>query len=249
MAQYHFGSGTLITRRTDLANTQPAYLGVLKSVDIDIDRVLKKLVGQNQSPVAIASSEFNVKGKAKFAQFKMSQYNNVILGGTQTTGLLQMATNEAATIPTTPFQVTVANSATFTQDLGVFDSTTGTQLTPVASGPVTGQYSVSGSGVYTFAAADTGKGVLIFYNYTAVSGGVKTVMSNQLAGVQPSFQVNLQQSFTVGGVAKVLNMQLNSCVADKLTMSFKNQDFAENDFSFEAFADTSGNIFTLSTSE
>lgn len=251
MPQYHFGSGTVIGKRTDASNTTPAFLGVLQSVDIEIDRELKKLMGQYQSPVAIASAALNIKGKAKFAQFRMSTYNNLMLGMTQATGQLQMAVAETATIPTTPYQVTVAQSATFAGDLGVFFSSSGVPLTLVASAPATGQYSVnSATGVYTFAAADTGLGVQIYYNYNVAGTGVKTTIVNQLAGNQPTFQLNLKNSFTpVGSTSKDIVLQLNACVASKLTLPFKNQDFAVQELDFEAFADASGNIGTIATVE
>jgi hypothetical protein len=38
MTQYAFGSGTLIGKRTDVANTPPALLGTLESVSLDFDR-------------------------------------------------------------------------------------------------------------------------------------------------------------------------------------------------------------------
>lgn len=71
---------------------------------------------------------------------------------------------EAYTIPGTPYQVSVvnANSAIFS-DLGVVYAG-GAALTKVGSAPAAGQYSVA-AGVYTFAAADSGKAVSITYGY------------------------------------------------------------------------------------
>lgn len=70
---------------------------------------------------------------------------------------------EAATIPlSTPWQVTPAQSAKFSCDhLVTFAD--GTALTRVSSAPAAGQYSVSATGIYTFAAADQGKAVTIGY--------------------------------------------------------------------------------------
>ncbi len=67
--------------------------------------------------------------------------------------------NEAATIPTSPYQITASQPlGTWAQDDGV------TGYTKVTGSPTTGQYSVN-AGVYTFAAADTGNDVLINYSY------------------------------------------------------------------------------------
>ncbi len=71
--------------------------------------------------------------------------------------------NEAWTIPTTPYQVTVnAPYGSWAVDQGV--TLNGVAMTPVSGTPASGQYSVSG-GQYTFAAADSGKAVLISYSY------------------------------------------------------------------------------------
>ncbi len=74
-------------------------------------------------------------------------------------------TGEAWTIPATPFQITATQPwGNWGSDQGVTFAATGVALTQVASGPTAGQYAVA-AGVYTFAAADVGKAVLISYGY------------------------------------------------------------------------------------
>jgi hypothetical protein len=97
-------------------------------------------------------------------------------------------TNTSASEPITISATThsVSNSSTFAQDLGVavqsaysitandFGSSgpatlSGTQwaaMSPVASSPASGQYSVDGSGNYTFNSADIGKTITINYTYS-----------------------------------------------------------------------------------
>jgi hypothetical protein len=74
---------------------------------------------------------------------------------------------EAAAVPVSPYQVTAAApQGPFSADLGVTNAATGAALTKIASGtPSTGQYKVDASGVYTFAAADQGAGVLLSYSF------------------------------------------------------------------------------------
>ncbi len=73
------------------------------------------------------------------------------------------STSETGTIPATPFQITAAQvQGTWGQDDGL--TINGVAGVPVASSPATGQYSVA-AGVYTFAAADTGKAVVMNYSY------------------------------------------------------------------------------------
>lgn len=74
---------------------------------------------------------------------------------------------EAGVIPATPFKIQAAQLyGAWAADGGV-SFATGVALVPIASGtPATGQYIVDpATGIYTFAAADTGKAVLISYSY------------------------------------------------------------------------------------
>ena len=82
-------------------------------------------------------------------------------------------TNEAQTIPSSPFTLPpLAPYGTWATDQGVTFAATGQALTAIASGvPVAGQYLPPAPDlpsprlVYTFAAADTGKGVLLSYGF------------------------------------------------------------------------------------
>ncbi|MCE9561887.1 MAG: hypothetical protein K8U57_07520 [Planctomycetes bacterium] len=244
MTAYAFGSGTLIGVRTDIANQTPAVFGVVQDAEIDFDFSLKELIGQYQAPVAIARGALKITGKAKAARIYGSMYNSLFFAQTQATGGILQAVNESGSIPTTPYQITVANSSGFLTDLGVFNATTGVQLTRVASGPTTGQYSVS-AGVYTFAAADTGLALVINYSYSTNSGATKITLANQLQGSAPTFQINLAETYN----SKVLNIQLNANVASKLSFPFKNQDFVVNDFEWQSMADAAGNIGYITCSE
>lgn len=246
MAAYSFGSGTLVGVRTDIANATPSQFGVLQDVQIDFSATLKELMGQNQFAVAVARSSMKVTGKIKSAKIVASVYNNLFFGQTSATGAILQVSNEAGTIPGTPFQITVVNAATFATDLGVLNAVTGIALTKVASAPATGQYSVNAAtGVYTFAAADTTLAMLVSYSYTAVSGATKITIANQLQGAAPTFQMNLAETYN----SKVLNFQLNACVANKLSFPLKNSDWSINDIEFQAFADAAENVGYMTTSE
>lgn len=244
MTAYSFGSGTLVGVRTDLANQTPAIFGVVQDVEIDFSFSLKELVGQYQAPVAIGRGAMKIQSKAKSARIYSALYNSLFFGQTQATGALLQAVNEAGTIPGTPYQVTVANSAAWVTDLGVFYASTGVQFTRVASAPAAGQYSVA-AGVYTFAAADTGLAVVINYTYTSNSGAQKITLSNQLMGAGPTFQLNIAETYN----SKVLNIQLNANVASKLSFPFKNQDFTINDFEWQSLTDAAGNLGYITCSE
>jgi hypothetical protein len=197
-------------------------------------------------PVAAGGGEFKIAGKAKFARLQATQINNLFLGQTLTANsMLEMTTGESDTVASGA--VTVANSATFAEDFGVFYASTGAQLTPVASSPAQGQYSVSG-GVYSFNSTDNGAAVLIYYSYT-VSSGNKISLVNQLTGPLPTFEITLKETFNYYSSTKDLVIKLNACVSPKLSLPFSNQKFTVAEFDFQALADASNNIGTISLSE
>ena len=249
MTQYTFGSGTLIGKRTDVANTPPALLGTLQDISVDFDRKLETLLGQYNFPVAIGGGEFKITGKAKFARLQATQLNNLFLGQTLTAAsTLEMTTGEAATTATTSF--TVTNGSTFTEDFGLFYAATGIQLTPVASAPAAGQYipGAVGVGTYTIAAGDENVALLVYYQYT-LSSGNKIALANQLMGPVPVFEIALKESFTYFGVAKDIVLKLNACCSSKLSLPFANQKFTIAEMDFQAFADASNNIGTIGMTE
>ena len=251
MTQFVFGSGTLIGKRTDVANTPPALIGTLQDVSLDFDRKVETLLGQYNMAVAAGGGEFKIAGKAKFARMQATTFNNLFLGQTLTSaGMLEMATAEAATSATTSF--TVSNGATFTEDFGLYYANTGVQLTPVPSGPATGQYiaGAQGVGTYTIAAGDENTALLVYYGYTTSTAGQnKIVMANQLMGPVPLFEVSLKETFNYFGTQKDLVVKLNACFSPKLSLAFSNQKFTIPEMDFQAIADASNNIGTIGITE
>jgi hypothetical protein len=253
MTAINFGVGTIIGRRTDTTNPTPAFMGIMQDIQIDFDQTLKELMGQYKMAVDVAPANMKVTGKAKFAKIQANLMNDLMFGQTLTTAAGQtMAAGEAASIPATPgpYTVTVTHAATFKEDLGVFYASNGKQLTRVASAPATGQYSVvETTGVYTFAAADQGLAVTFYYTYT-VTTLQQISMANQLLGVGPTFEVNIQESYTNNaGVTNQIFLKLNACRSSKLSLPFKNIDYTVQEFDFQAFADQSNNWGLLAMTE
>ncbi|HWK45128.1 MAG TPA: hypothetical protein VNT30_10420 [Stellaceae bacterium] len=243
--QVVFGSGQLFGTRTDIANASPTRFGALQDISIDFSKDLKELYGQNQVAIALAAGKLKISGKAKFAQVNGKLLNDLFFGQTSTAGQTATASAEAGAIPATPFTVTAANATNFVADLGVYYAATGLPLTRLASGtPITGQYTVA-AGIYTFAAADTGLGVLLNYAYTVAGTGTTLTLTNQLMGVTPLFSVNFTQTFQ----GKQVNLKLNACASQKLTFATKIDDFVIPEFDFLAQADAAGNIGLLSLAE
>lgn len=249
MPEYLFGSGTVIAKRTDIANTKPALLGVLQDITLDFSRKIESLVGQYASPVAFGGGELSIKGKAKFGNFNSTQLNNLLLNGTLTAASGQeMAVAETDAVASGA--VTVANGATFVEDLGVFTAA-GVQLQPVASGPVAGvSYvaGVAGTGTYSFATGDNGTTYTFYYTYTVTTEN-KIVLANPLMGAVPNFKLCIKESFVVGGVTKNLFLQFNNCVSEKLALAFTNAKFTIPELDILAGADSNNNILIASLTE
>lgn len=243
----NFGAGKLIAIPTAdatgaaIANPTPVLLGAMQDVSLDISVDIKTLYGAQRYPLAVGQGKGKIELKAKYADISGGVLGSLFFGQSATAGIKGVVTDSSAAVPGTPYQITVAppNSGTFVADLGVYNASTGAQLTRVASAPATGQYSVSGAGVYTFAAADTTKTMLISYEYSATSTtGQIFNITNQVMGYSPSFSVLLSNAYD----GKNLVVKLNKAVSGKLALPLKNEDFTVSDFDAQAFADAAGNI-------
>ena len=244
MAQRSFGSGLLFA--TNLAaNSTPILFGTLQDVTLDMSRVIKELYGQGQFPVAAAAGQQKVSGKAKVGQINGRLYNDLFFGGTTAVGTTQLVYQEAGAIPgSVTYTVTVAGSATFVDDEGVYYSATGLPFTKVASAPTLGQYTVA-SGVYTFAAADASVAVLISYTKTVAGTGSTITIGNPLQGVQPTFSMIVQRAYNGQQEA----FKLWSCMASKLSVPTKMADWGLTEIDFVGFADSANRVITSYVSE
>lgn len=242
---FSFGSGVLQGFRTDVANATPINFGLVQEVDLSLDFDTKELYGQYQFPVAIARGKAKFTGKAKLARISGVALGTLFFGITPVAGQVATSFAETGTIPAVsgPYTITVSQSATYVDDLGVVNAVTGLPLTKVSSGPTSGQYSEA-AGVYTFAAADTGIVVLISYTYT-VTTGEKIVVTNQLLGTTPTFQSNLYTTFQ----GKAISVKVPNCVSSKLGFATKLDDFVMPDLEWDIFADAAGNVATWSFAE
>jgi len=247
--QLNFGSGNAIAKRTDVLYNRPVVLGVLQDIEIDFSQSIKELIGQYKMPVDIAPAELKITGKAKYARIQADGFNALLLGMTETVNAGSTISVAEAHTPAAG-TATMANTATFVEDLGVYYVSTGLQLQPAASASGAGIYvaPAAGSGVYTHNAADNTIPLLYTYSYT-VSTLLNVAGTSALMGTGPQFQLILEQNYTVQGTTKTLFMKFNACRATKMNMPMKNTDYTINDFEFQAFADGSNNWGSIVTSE
>ena len=247
--QLSFGSGAVWGERTDVTGSGigPRQFGVLQDIQIDFDWTDKPLYGQLQFPVAVARGQGKITGKAKFAQILGLLYSDIFFGLTPATGQFGVAQLEAAAVPaTTPYTVTVANAANYNDDLGVVYAATGKRFNRVTTPAAAGQYTVNfATGVYTFSSADASAAVLISYTYGTTTSGSKLTITNQLMGTTPTFKATFYSTYGGNGTA----LRLNACMADKLSLPTKVDDWTIHELDFSAFADASGTIGYLSTVE
>ena len=238
---YNFGPGFLYGTNTT-ANSTPRKFGTVQDISLEFSATVKQLFGQNRFAVTLAAGQTKTAIKGKFATLNGGIFNDLFFGQTLATGSVSTAIAETAAIPTTPYQITVVNAATFSADLGVYDITAGKALTLVASAPATGQYSVNtATGVYTFAAADTTHSVAIDYTYTVSATGGKIAIAQQMAGVTPIFKVVCNGQFQ----GKQATYTFNNCASEKLMLPTKMDDYVISELDIVASADGSGNIGTL----
>ena len=236
-----FGSGILYATPSG-ANATPLQIGALQDISTDLSRTTKQLFGQYQQPLAIGAGELKAALKAKMGYINAGVYASLFYGVSTSTGTVSLAQNEAHSVPaSTPWTVTVTNSAQFSKDLGVTYAN-GNPLTQVASGPTAGQYSVS-AGVYTFATADANAAVLISYEYTSASSGSTVSVGNVLQGQQPIITVDLYRGYNGTGERH----RFWAAVCSKLTIPTKMADFGISELDFDCFVDSQGRFHTIYT--
>lgn len=257
MTQYAFGAGNMyITQLQDawgnsIANPTPLPLMVLQEGSIDMSADAKELYGQNQFAAAVARGKAKLSVKVKPARIYAALWNALFFGQTLTSGLLAIQTDTTgAAIPATPYKITVTppNSGTFVADMGVI-SATGYPMTCVTGTPATGQYAVTTGGVYTFAAADTGKTVFINYEYTVASANAALAQTQNVMNLPMGYAPQFKADLCISYQGKLTTFSIQQAVTTKMSIGFKNEDFAIPEFDFQAMDPGNGKIMTWSTSE
>lgn len=244
MPQYHFGLGSL-TLIPSGANPTPVQVGVLSDISLDISYDLKELRGQYQLPVDVARGPAKITAKAKNAALAGAILVAALGGATSAVGSKVGITGE--NIPSIGATNTVANGATFYEDLGVVDYTAGVQMTRVASAPATKQYSVNtATGVYTWAGADATHNVGISYSYTGAAVGKTTTLNNSVMGQSTAFVLSVYNVY--GG--KGFGFRMPAVHIPKLGLALKAEAYTEQDLDIIVVQDPSSlKVMDIYTSE
>lgn len=238
----NFGAGYLSLIPAG-ANPTPVVVGVLKEVSIDIDQTLKELRGAYQFPLDVASGAGKIGIKAKAADLKGDLIAAILSGATVTPNASKKAAEESSVIPTTPFQTTVTQGATFFEDLGVIDVTTGLSMARGATATGTGVYAVNtATGVYTFNTADAGHTVIIRYTYGITTVGSRTISyANALMGSAATYITEVFNNYN----SRNIGLRFPASKYTKLSLPLKSEDYTEFDIEGQAFADSGNNVCTI----
>ena len=226
----HFGIGALAAIPAGtITGVTPVPFGLIKDISVDFDRKYVTERGQWAHAVAVGAGEIDVKGKCG----TVSVFGGAIgqlFGVTPVAGSTLCIPNETGTIPAPsgPYTITCAQSATWAYDFGVWDLTTGLQMSRIVSGPATTQYSVA-AGIYTFAAADTGHKVQLAYAYTSAAGGKTVAVVNTNMTIATGI---VMYCYAPTVSSKVLGVKFYNTYFPKLGLSLKAQDFTAQNLEF-----------------
>lgn len=244
--QLIFGIGALWGTRTDVAGVGPDQFAVLQNNEIDFSFEVKELYSQLGFPIDIARGKGKVTGKAKMARVFGALYGDIFFGEAVAANQTTVAEDETTTLTTLTY--TVANT-TFVADLGVYYNASGRLRFAYTTGaPSVGQYAVSPTGTYTFNTSDVSKSVAISYVYS-ISGGKTITVKSEFMGFTPTFAGTFYQTRSTQGSSGQLTLRLNQCVSSRLTFPSRIDDYGIPDFDFQAFADGTNTVGTLSTTE
>ena len=242
-----FGPGVIIVTRTDTTTPVAVNVGYAQELTLDVSGATTQLYGQNQFPLVAARSTAKVTGKIKAATLSGLAWNNTFFGQSFTAGKDNYYFNEAHTVASTTQAVTNATGGIV--DLGLTYVASGLPLQRVAAGAeAAGKYSVvQSTGTYTFNVADE---VAINFNYSnfSSSSGEQLNVTNQIIGLNPTFQLDFWTNLNQPA-SKPFAVRLFSCVASKLTIASKLEDFIMPEIDFDVFANNAGQVMNINFPE
>jgi hypothetical protein len=228
----------------------PIRIGLVQSLGYEVDLKLKPAYGPAIFPVAFGAGQGSVKLKIKMLSISGWAINAMLYGQAVAPAQgYQILYNQPYTIPaSTPYTIVIAAAK---QDLGVFyqvqnvypSGVYSQQLMPVASAPAIAQYSFApATGTYTFAAADTGKQLVITYaTQPTTPYYYRWSLGNPIQSSPPTFQIQFTPFFN--GQSNLIT--LPACNAEKFSLPTKQGDWVEYEVDAQAFSiGDNGTIFT-----
>jgi hypothetical protein len=158
-------------------NPDPIHLAEIEALDFNVNEEDSDLEDGNGDIIDSFTAKRSIEGTITLKDITPQLIAAATRGVTVSTGIVQ-GFAQTGVIPSTPFQITVTEGATFATDLGVIDLTAGKPMTCDATATGAGVYAVSAAGVYTFNTADATHTVLINYRATKAATGSKALIDS-----------------------------------------------------------------------
>lgn len=233
-------------------NPTPVRALTVQDVEIDISGTVEELKGQYQFPEDTAVTDKKGSGKMTIGRKDLSMLNNIFFADISAAGGTSVSPVEAHPIPaSTPYTITVTppGTGTFYADLGVYyANNVGQSFTRIPTGtPTAGQYTVS-AGEYTFAAADTGIGVLISYAYTQSTTGSIFQVNNQNIGWGPQVEIYVVDTYepvAVSGVNIYSTVRIWAAKITKCTLGNKRANYSMPEIDYSYFSASNNRVLDL----
>ena len=205
---------------------------------------------QFRFPVKFVGGKVTATGTSELARFNAQAIGKLFFDVTPAVGSYAARLKENYTVDAITHLVTVVPPAatTYYADLGICYAVgcVPLVLVPVSAGhPLQGEYTSSGTGIYTFNAADASAGVLVSYLYHSATVGKTVALTNTYQQLVTTFKVVLYGSYN----GKQLVGVFNACISHQLSLALMLEDWTKANFKFEMQSDSSLNIGFISLSE
>jgi hypothetical protein len=236
------GMGWISLVPTGVTNPTPIHLALVEDGDYEIKQETSDVEDSDGNVIDSFVTKEDITGKLSLKDYSNSLVAAVARGVTISTGSV-VGTSHQAIVPTTPFQITVTQGATFSADLGVINLTDKKPMKRDATATGTGVYAVNTTtGVYTFHTADAADEMLIMYRYTATAGTTAEIAKAVSGSAAPRFQIHVYKSSVPG---KEWGFFVPNAQIPGLSVSFKKKDWSAVSLNWKALlSDTNKKFYT-----
>jgi hypothetical protein len=215
----------------------PVHLAEIEALDFNINEEDSDLEDSNGDIIDSFTSKRSFEGTVTLKDLSGSLIAAATRGVTVAAGTKQ-GYAQTGVIPTTPFQITVTEGATFADDLGVIDLTSGKAMIAAATSTGTNVYAVSAAGVYTFNTADAGHTVLINSRSTKSAIGNTASIASVTASTTTYYGLHCYQVIA----SKPWGIYIPQARLPGLSAKFGKGGWSDTTLKFKASKDSSGNF-------
>ena len=234
----------LPVRHARRRQSHPDPLRALQDVGVDFCFDTKLLYGSSQFALEQARGKAKIEIKAAVGRVDPNLFNNIFFGLATATGESLNSIDEAGDASAGTF--TVANGATFSQDLGLYNTVTGLWMTRVASSPAAGQYAVNTAPASTPSTPPTTADAAGSATPTLRPGPGQPRLHQPAHGRQRDLLGELVNKFRAWTASSVLFMNFPAVQARSCRMPLKLDDFTLPQLDMSAQDNGTGNVFYYS---